>query len=372
MHSWLEINKNAFIHNIGQYKKIINNNKLAVVIKSNAYGHGLLPIAHIADQNKDVNWLCVSHLSDAILLRKNKIKKPILVLSCIDIDLAEAVYQQITIVVGSHTAVQKLNDIGKQYNYRFKIHIKVDTGLSRLGLGAQDIFKFINYVLTLPYVIIDGILSHFAQSQHEDQSFTYNQLAQFNGLLKELEKNDIFIPHRHISNSAATIMEQSLCNVFRVGIGMYGYWPSPTNKLTVIKKYPTMTLQPVLTWKTKITEIKNVTAGISVGYNCTYQTTKPTTIAIFPVGYYDGYQLRFSNKIWVRIRNNYAPIIGRVCMNMTLIDVSAIADVRIGDEVILLGDYPKVNADALADYAQLDNVREILTTINSCIPRIVI
>lgn len=372
MHSWLEINKNAITHNIGQYKKIINNNKLAVVIKSNAYGHGLLPIAHIVDQNKDVNWLCVSHLSDAILLRKNKIKKAILVLSCIDIELAEAVHQQITIVVGSYATVQKLNNIGKQYNYCFKVHIKVDTGLSRLGLRAQDIFKFINYIFTLSYLIIDGILSHFAQSQHEDQSFTYNQLAQFNALLKELKKNNIFIPHRHISNSAATIMEQPLCNVFRVGIGMYGYWPSQANKLTVIKKYPTIILQPALTWKTRIAEIKSIPADVSIGYNCTYKTTKPTTIAILPVGYYDGYQLRFSNKALVRIKKNYAPVIGRVCMNMTLVDVSNIADINIGDEVILLGDYSKVNADALATYAQLDNIREIMTAINPQLPRLIV
>ncbi len=372
MHSWLEINKNAIVHNISQYKKIINNNILALVIKGNAYGHGLLPIARINEQNKEVDWFCVSHLSDALLLRRKKIGKPILVLSCIDVDPAEAIHQKIDIIVGSYITAQKLNVTGKQHNYHFNVHIKVDTGLSRFGVVSQHIFEFIQYVRTLPYLTITGICSHFAQAQHEDQSFTHKQLAQFNTILKELAKYGIFVPHRHISNSAATILKQPLCNFFRLGIGMYGYWPSQANKLNVMKKYPTMMLKPALTWKTRIVEIKNILAGVSVGYNCTYRVDRPTIIAILPIGYHDGYQTCFSNKAWVRIKDHYAPVIGRVCMNMTIIDVSNIPAVGVGDEVILLGDYPKVNVYALANYSGIDNVREIMTAINSQVPRLVI
>ncbi len=372
MHSWLEINKNAIAHNISQYKKIINNNILALVIKANAYGHGLLPIARISEQNKEIDWLCVSYLSDALLLRRKKISKPILVLSSIDVDPAKAIHQKIDIVVGSYITVQKLNAIGKQHNYHFNVHIKVDTGLSRLGIASQHILEFIQYIRTLSYLTITGICSHFAQAQHENQSFTREQLAQFNTILKELVKYGISIPYRHISNSAATILKQPLCNFFRLGIGMYGYWSSQANKLSVMKKYPTMILKPVLTWKTRIAEIKNISAGVSVGYNCTYQANRPTITAILPIGYYDGYQMRFSNKAWVRIKDHYAPVIGRVCMNMTIIDVSNIPAVGVGDEVILLGDYPKVNVYALADYADIDNVREIMTAINPRIPRLLI
>ncbi len=372
MHSWLEVNKNAIAHNISQYKKVIDNNILASVIKGNAYGHGLLPIARINEQNKEVDWLCVSHLSDALLLRRNKISKPILVLSCIDVDPAEAIHQKIDIIVGSYITAQKLNAIGKQHNYHFNVHIKVDTGLSRLGVLAQHVLEFIQYIRTLPYLTINGIWSHFAQAQHENQSFTRDQLAQFNTVLKKLIEYNISISYRHISNSAATILKQPLCNFFRLGIGMYGYWSSQATKLRVMKKYPSMILQPALTWKTRIAEIKNIPAGVSVSYNCTYQANKPTITAILPIGYYDGYQMRFSNKAWVRIKDHYAPVIGRVCMNMTIIDVSNIPAVGIGDEVILLGDYPKVNVYALAAYADIDNVREIMTAINPQIPRLVV
>ncbi|MGB8367596.1 MAG: alanine racemase [Candidatus Babeliales bacterium] len=372
MYSWLEISKDALVHNINQYKKIIHNNKLALIIKGNAYGHGQLPIAQIADQNKEVDWLCVSHLSDAILLRQNKIKKQILVLSCIDIDPAMAAHQEIAIVVGSYATVERLNAIGKQHNCFFKVHIKVDTGLSRLGIAVEDIHAFINYVLTLPHIIVDGILSHFAQSQHEDQSFTQKQLVQFNIILKKFTETNIFIPNRHISNSAATTIEQPLCNFFRLGIGMYGYWSSEVSRLKALKKYSGMVLKPILTWKTRISEIKNIPTGVSVGYNCTYQTTRPITMAILPIGYYDGYQLRFSNRAWVRIKDNYAPVIGRVCMNMTLVDISDIPTVNVGDEVVLLGDFVKINANTLAAYAHLDNVREVLIAINSHLPRLII
>jgi len=372
MYSWLEINKNAIIHNINQYKKIINNNILAPVIKGNAYGHGLLQIARINEQNKNVDWLCVSHLSDALLLRKKKISKPILVLSCIDVDPVEAVDQNIDIVVGSYSNAQKLNTIGKQHNYHFNVHIKVDTGLSRLGIISQHILKYVRYIRTLRYLNINGICSHFAQAEHENQSFTTRQLTQFNTVLEKLAKYDIPILYRHMSNSAATIFNQPFCNFFRVGIGMYGYWPSRANKLCIIQKYPKIRLKPALTWKVRIAEIKNISAGSYIGYNCTYQASKPMITAILPIGYCDGYQMRFSNKAWVRIKDRYAPVIGRICMNMTIIDVSEIPEVSVGDEVIVLGDYPKINVYTLADNADIDNIREIITTINPRIPRLVV
>jgi len=372
MYSWLEIDKSAIIHNISQYKKIINNNILAPVIKANAYGHGLLQIARIIEQNKDVDWLCVSHLSDALLLREKKIKKPILVLSCIDVDPVEAIHQNIDIVIGSYVNAQKLNTIGKQHNYRFNVHVKIDTGLSRFGIVSRHILEYIEYIRTLCYLNINGICSHFAQAQHEDQSFTIKQFSQFNTVLKKLSEYNIFISYRHISNSAATILDQPLCNFFRVGIGMYGYWPSQVNKLCMIHKYPKIRLKPALTWKARIVEIKNIPKNAYVGYNRTYQASKSIISAIIPIGYYDGYQMRFSNKAWVRIKDRYAPVIGRVCMNMTIIDVSEISEVRVGDEVTILGDYPKINVYALADNANIDNIRELITTINPGIPRLVV
>jgi alanine racemase len=369
--SWVQINALAFHHNIDQYRSIIGNALFAPVIKSNAYGHGIELIGQLCQQNSNVDWICVVNVQEALMLRKQKITKPILVLSIIDDDLRIAITQNIDFVLYSWQTALTLNTLALSLNIKAYVHIKIDTGLSRLGALWHEAITFIRAVAQLPGIIIRGIFTHFADSESEDQSFCNLQIQRFKDVLMSLENEGISIPLRHTSCSAATgAQKKSHFNFVRAGIGIYGLWPSPENKTLTTQQYPTFSLQPVLTWKTRIIHMKTIAAGSFVGYDRTHQVTKDTTIATLPIGYWDGYDRGLSNKSFVMINGKLARQIGRVAMNLMMIDVTDI-QARIDDEVILLGNQPGTTADDLASYCNTINY-EIVTRINPLIPRVCI
>jgi alanine racemase len=371
--TWLEINKKSLEHNLAQYKSILGSSILAPVVKSNAYGHGIRETASIFQHNHHVDWLCTSTASEALILREHGFTKPILVLSCIDIDPQAVANHAIHFVVFDQETIEQLNTIGKTHKIIFNIHLKIDTGLSRLGIRPSDALAFIRFIQQKPFVSLQGICSHFAESQKEDQSYTLSQLAEFNKLLEQINTLNIYIPFKHISNSAGTTaFSLPEYNFFRVGIGTYGLWPSQANKMLTQQRYTTFTLKPVLTWKTRILCIKNLPMQCSIGYDRTAFSTHETKLAIIPVGYFDGFDRRLSNQAFVRLHNTYAPIIGRVSMNVATLNISHLPHAKLGDEVILLGDYPHINAYQLAERTGTDNVRELLTKISPHIPRIVV
>ena len=359
-YSWIEINQEAFNHNCAYYKNLIGkNNKLAAVIKGNGYGHGIEHIALLCEQSKNIDWICVAQLSEALLLKD--ISKPILVLGYSDMDPELVVGKtNIYFMVDHLEYAQLLNEIGKRNSYYFNIHIKVDTGLSRMGVLPQDAVVFIQAIQKLHYLKINGIYSHFAASD-SNQEFTAIQLQEFNTILEQLKPKHIVIENIHMRNSAAisTVQYPDSFNFFRVGLGLYG--------LGLEKDH----LKSVMTWKTKIAHIKTVPAYSFIGYANTYQTKRETRIALLPIGYYDGYKFRFSNKTSVVINNQSAPVIGRVAMNITMVDVTDI-EANTGDEVILVGADEAVHPDTLTQKAEIKNVREILTGINSSIIREII
>jgi len=359
--TWLEIDSQALNHNITHYKKIIGpHNKLAVIVKGNAYGHGLMQIGSLCEKNEQVDWLCPIDLSEALTLRSIGITKKILVLGYADVDPAEAVGKDITFMVDSIEYAQQFNAIGKKHNYCFDVHVKIDTGLSRLGVPCNQALSFTHQLTQLPFISIDGIYSHFASSDDKDPTFKQHQLSQFISTLDVIKNNNIHIEHIHMSNTAALANTSypSLFNFFRVGLGVYG----------LSKDFQ---LKPILTWKTRIVTIKTIPADSYVSYAFSYKTTRETRIAILPVGYYDGYPFKCSNKSFVRLNDTYVPIIGRIAMNMTIIDVTNI-NAHVGDEVILLGNYPAIRAYDLVKAAEITNVREIFTNIKPHIPRIII
>lgn len=373
-YTWIEINASAFTHNLALFKKIIGSHRsLAAVIKGNAYGHDMHQIAQLCQTNEHVDWLCVALLSDALALRTAGIAKPIFVLGYIDGNFEQAVHQNIDMLLYDYQMAQELNAIGKEHNYIFNVHIKVDTGLSRLGIFPDQLVSFVQKIRALPFIHINGIYSHFAQPQTTDQEYTVRQLAHFNGALNQLAQIDARIPYIHIANSAATIrFDFDQCNMFRIGAGLYGIWASDIVKTSAQERYPDCNIKLVLNWKTRIISIKEVPDDISVGYIRTYQTKRVTRLAIIPVGYYDGYTLHYSNCGHVRVRNHYAPIVGRVCMNHTILDVTDIPEVSVGDEVLLVGDDPKVNVYTFAQLLGNNNPREVLTNISAHIPRFVV
>ncbi len=373
-YTWIEINASALTNNLALYKKIIGKDRIfAPVIKANAYGHGMHQIAQLCQASEYVDWLCVALLSDALALRAAGITKPIFVLGYLDGDLEHAVHQNIDMLVYDYETAQALNVIGKQHTYVFNVHIKIDTGLSRLGIFPDQLLSFVATIRALPFINIHGIYSHCAEPQAPDDTYTQMQLVQFNQALTQLTQARIHIPYVHIANSAATTrFEVAACNMFRVGAGVYGLWPSETVKTITQNRYSDFNLKLVLSWKTRIINLKEVPADTFVGYIRTHQTKKMTILATIPTGYYDGYTLHYSNRGYVRINNQYAPIVGRVCMNHTILDVTDIPGVRVGDEVLLLGDDPQVNVYTFAQLIGNNNPREVLINVYPHIPRFVV
>lgn len=369
--SWVEINKQAFAHNIAQYKKVIGNVLFAPVIKSNAYGHGIAPIAQLCQENPAVDRICVVSLSEAVMLHALGIKKPIVVLSILDHDLKALLDKAIIVTVYDMNTVEKLQDLGKKHHTKIVIHIKIDTGLSRLGIPAHDAADFIKKVSTFSCISIEGIFTHFANSESPDQKFVAYQLALFDYVIQQLHSMNIAIPLQHTTCSAAiTAQQHSHYTMVRAGIGIYGLWPSPENKQITLMHHPSFSLQPVLTWKTRMLQLKEIPSGSYVGYDLTFKTERPTRIATVPVGYWDGYNRNLSNNSFVRINNQLAPVVGRIAMNLMMVDVSDIS-VSIDDEIILLGDYEGIRANDLAKQSGTINY-DVVTTINPLLPRVVI
>ncbi len=358
--SIIEISKSAFDSNISFYKKKINNQTLAAVVKANAYGHGLKEIATLCQKNNLVDWLCVAYLSEALYLRKLGITKPILVLVCID-DLPELLIKNKIAIIGhSKKQIDTLQAVAQQLDIPVNVHLKIDTGLSRLGVLEKDALSFIQYVQNLSHIRIQGILTHFAEPEKFDSHFTQKQLNLYKNLIKK-GKLQNKVPYIHIGSSASMNQKEIVPfgNFFRIGAGIYGLTPNET-------------LQPVLTWKTKIISIKTVAAGATVSYGRTYKATKKTKLAVLPIGYSENYNRRLSNKGFVYIKKQPAPIVGVIGMNMTIVDVSEIKNICLQDEVILIGNYENITAKCLAKITQSFNPREVTTRINSTIKKVIV
>lgn len=372
-HTWIEISKQALEHNFKMYKQFIGNKLLGVVVKSNAYGHGIVEVSRIAQESIYVDWFFTATLSEAMQLRSHGISKPILVIYFIDADPAQLLTHDISTMVSDLQTLNELNQLGIAHGKKCKVHLKVDSGMSRFGFLPQEIITIAKYACALPGVAVQGIYSHLAQAANVDQSFNREQETCFAKVVDALAQENITFPYVHISNSAgSTALNTPYTNLVRIGLGMYGWWPSQSNKEITQEKMPEFNLRPVLSFKTKIFQIRKIEADCFVGYDRTYKTTKPTTIAVLPVGYFDGYDRRLSSKGILLIRGQYAPVIGIIAMTTTLVDISHIPDACVGDEVILMGDYEKITPTQLANVMGSFNPREILTRLNPTIARMVI
>ncbi|HXW86062.1 MAG TPA: alanine racemase [Candidatus Bathyarchaeia archaeon] len=371
--SWIELRKTALIHNAAMYKKTTDGKNIAFVIKGNAYGHGIREIALLCEDIDDIDWLCTFTLSEALMLRSLGSSKPILVLGPLDAPIAHALGASIDVIVDNHEQAEQLNICARQENKKVGVHVKVDTGLSRRGVLPDQAMKLLMHVSSLSHLTLNGLCTHLVESYKEDASFTHHQLKQFNALIYQAREYGMAIPFIHATNTAGTtIFSHDEYNFFRIGIGLYGILPSqPTREKTRLR-YPDFELEPVLQWKTVLTQIKDIPAHAYVSYDRTYQTYRPTRIGLLPIGYSDGYDIRLSNKGLVYIRGAYAPVLGRVGMNTTIIDLTTISQAQEKDEVTLIGSPFEIRADIVSSYAQCINVRELFTGIKGYIPRIVI
>lgn len=374
MKTWIEINKNNLLHNLEQFKKLVGDGvKIMGVVKANAYGHGLLEVANVISEK--VDWLGVDSLAEAMKLRQAAIKKPILILGYTELkDLKEAVKNNISLTVYNKETIEKLGKIPiHNPNLNPKIHIKIETGTSRQGVLEKDLADFVKFIKQFPSIEIQGISTHYANIEDTtDSSFAMEQLATFSRAAEILNKVGVEIPLRHTACSAATILfPETRFEMVRLGISMYGLWSSKETKAVAKNKKLEVELKPALTWKTIVAQIKNLPAGTPIGYGLSERTTRDSKIAILPIGYYDGYDRKLGNVGNVLIRGKRCKILGRVCMNMIIIDVTDVEKIELEDEVVLLGRQGKeeITAEDLAGKIGTINY-EVVTRINPLISRI--
>jgi len=359
--TFAEIDLSALSHNVEVVKKKANNSNILAVVKADAYGHGAVEVSkHILKAG--VSGLGVAFIEEAIELREAGIKSPIIVF----FDPADKrlyLKYNLTPVVFDFKTAKAFSDIAYKHNRKLAIHIKVDTGMGRVGLPLIEAYTEILKIARLKNLDLQGIMSHFSDADLKDRNFTNIQLKNFLNLIESLRKNDIHFKFSHIANSAAVLrFPEAHLNMVRPGIMLYGYGPAAENQL-----------KPMLSLKSKIIFMKNVPAKTSIGYGRTFITRRRSIIATVPIGYADGYSRRLSNCGEVIINGKRAPVVGRVCMDTIMIDVTHIPNVKEGTEVVLIGGQgkEKITAEEIAD--KIDTIPyEVLTSIGRRVKRIYI
>ncbi len=430
---WVEVSKENILHNIKSLKGLLDSRPLRqsfseaslrgndtgegktlfmAVVKSNAYGHGLEEMNKICVQSKQVDWFGVDNVDEALALRGQGTKQPILILGYVPFDkINEAVENNISFVAYN---TELLDYLEKEIPARFakasarrasagmtggkregkaKIHIKIETGTSRQGIEGKELLDFVAKAVKNPNIFIEGIYTHFANIEDTtDPSYAMEQLKRFDENIKMLDENFKYNPSqppltlrgggrkkwsdgviKHSACSAAFInYPETQFNMVRAGISLYGMWSSNETKLVAKQKNINLTLKPAITWHTQIVQIKKIPAGASVSYGLTEKVKRDSRIAILPVGYYDGYDRGLSGIGEVLVNAKRARILGRICMNMTIIDITDIPDAKLFNCVVLLGQSgtEEITAEELAKKIGTINY-EITTRINPLVKRII-
>ena len=328
--TWAEISLSAIEYNYKQVKRFLGKNtNIMVVVKANAYGHGIVEVSKVLEK-LDVDYLGVATTDEAVRLREHGIKTPILGLgSVLPDEVKVLVENDITLTLCNEDLMPAIREVTGN-GLKAKVHIKIDTGMGRIGVWHEEALNFIKNLAQEKNIIIEGIYTHFSTAGRDD-FFTNYQIDAFEKLLAKLESFDIQIPLKHAANSIATVdFKRSHLNLVRPGLIIYGMYPKHT--------FPKLIrLKPAMSLKTKISYIKETPPGRSISYGRTYVTQKHTKIATLPIGYADGYTRNLSNRAEVLVRGRRAPVVGKITMDQTMIDIGHIRNVRLGDEVVLVG-----------------------------------
>lgn len=346
---WAEIDLEAIAHNVRRIKtKVKPGAQFCAVVKADAYGHGAIAVARTV-LNNGADRLAVAILNEALELRRAGFTVPILVIGytpphqagiVVDNGIAQTVFSMDVAEALSHAAMTA----GK----KAKVHLKIDTGMSRIGIKPADAGEFASAVAALPGIEIEGVFSHFATADSEDKTYAWEQFDRFKKALALIEAKGIKIPIRHIANSAATLeMPETHLDMVRPGIILYGLWPSDEVKRDI-------ELKPAMKFKARVSYVKDLPPRVSISYGRTYYTDKDSRIATIPVGYADGWTRLLAGKADVVIGGRRAPLVGRICMDQCMADVTHIPGVKAGDEVLLFG----------GEGLPVEEVAEKLGTIN--------
>lgn len=372
--AWAEIDLSAIENNIKWIRRFVRpETKIMGIVKADAYGHGYAKTARILLQN-GAEWLGVACVDEAMQLRRSGFSCPILILGYTDPAFASQLVQEdITPACYDYDLASAMSRAAVKQGKRAQIHIKIDTGMGRVGLRYtedeelnQETVNIILKMAVLPNLDIDGIFTHFAVADEKDDAYTEMQFARFQHVCNRLKENGLDINHKHCCNSAAMMRFPKMhMDMVRPGIVLYGVKPSP------LVDCGSLHLMPAMQFKAKVTNVKEVEAGESVSYGRKFQTTQKTKLVTIPIGYADGYSRVLSQKAQAIVNGKLCNVVGNICMDQCMIDATAVHTIHIGDEVILFGksDDIELPVESLADKMGTINY-EILCLIGKRIPRI--
>jgi alanine racemase len=374
----IEINAAHLVHNLNEFSTLTGG-KIMFAVKANAYGHGLKEIVSIAKDLSYIHYYAVDSVEEALIVKAVDHRKKILVIGWADSgQLREIIANDFEMVVPSIDYLKQVKALACQLEKPASVHLKVETGTSRLGMPPAAVVSILDGSAGFSpnHVRVTGIYSHFANIEDTtDHSYALRQLDIFNRLLEKIDHKNLL---KHFSCSASTLLfPKTYFDIVRIGISAYGFWPSRATYISCLEqnKRKPLELKPVLSWYSKVAQVKDLGKNKPIGYGLTYKTFDRSRIIVVPVGYYDGYDRKLSNAATIIVNGFKAPVRGRICMNMLMAEVTHIKKppVKAGDLVTLIGqgNGEKITADDLAELAGSINY-EVVSRINPLIPRVVI
>ena len=370
LRTWIEIDTKALLHNYHVFRRLTGQKKLLAVVKSNAYGHNIVEASKVFAK-AGADYLGVDSMTEALTLRREGIKKPILVLGyTLPEYLPAASQKKIILSLSSFDQISALKTFAKNYpRQHLSLHLKIDTGMHRQGFQLREFPVLIKELKTLPVTIkIEGLYSHLAgPAENKFQAKTKKQIEIFQVAKNLLAEAGFTKLLSHLGATGGTFNYPDLSiEMVRIGIGLYGYYPSDEVAKASLK-HKNLQLKPALVWKTIVSEIKDVRKGEAVSYSFTKKLKRDSRLTILPIGYWHGYPRALSNLGQVIIKGRRTKVVGRVCMDMIIVDITDHHQIKVGDEVILLGD--KISAEEFADWAKTSNY-EVITRLNPLIKKI--
>jgi len=369
---WVELDKTAPAHNVRELKKgAAPGVQFCAVVKSHAYGHGVREMVQLLGDEPD--WLGVNSLDEGLELRGLGVRKPVVLLGHVPLArVGEAVAADLRMIVFNRESIAALGAAATAARPA-RVHIKIETGTGRQGVRLADLAAFADLIAATPHVILDGMSTHYANIEDTlSHDYAEKQVADFNAALALLTDRGMKPPVIHTACTAASILfPETHYTMLRAGIGIYGLWPSrETLQMAKVGRQFIPDLKPVLSWRTQVVQLKELPEGSFVGYGCTFKAARPTRVGILPVGYADGYDRALGNRAYVLVRGRRAPMLGRICMNLTITDMTDIPGVQLEDTVTLLGSDggERISAELMAEWAGTINY-EVVTRISPFLAR---
>ncbi|GAK57238.1 alanine racemase [Candidatus Vecturithrix granuli] len=365
---WAEIDLDHVAHNIREFQRITPpHTQLMAIVKADGYGHGAVEVAKAALE-AGASRLAIAFLEEGIVLRRKELSAPILILGVSAPDTEKAALEHdLTPTICTVDSAQRFSQAAATLGKTIRFHLKLDTGMGRIGVRPEQLKELLEALQHLPNLEMEGVFSHFSKADEKEKTYTQMQLHRYHECLNMIHAAGFRPTIRHLANSAGTMeTSEAHFDLVRIGISLYGFYPSDEVDKT------TVDLRPVMRWKTRIAHLKMLPTGERVSYGGMFTTRRPTMVATLPLGYADGFRRRLWTKNWhVLVRGQRAPILGKICMDMFMVDVTDIAGTSIGDEVVLIGSQGEntISADDMANALETINY-EITCLVGKRVPRI--